>query len=104
MIIISDGDIIANQIHQGQPLELGLDKWTNQQYGNKTFLLNTVNYLLDDSGLIKLRSKTVDLQFLDKQKVIESRTTYQLINVVLPLLLLAIFGILFTFLRKRSYS
>ncbi len=104
MIIISDGDIIANQTHQGQPLELGLDKWTNQQYGNKTFLLNAVNYLLDDSGLIKLRSKTVDLQFLDKQKVIESRTTYQLINVVLPLLLLAIFGILFTFLRKRSYS
>ena len=104
MIIISDGDIIANQIHQGQPLELGLDKWTNQQYGNKTFLLNTVNYLLDDSGLIKLRSKTVDLQFLDKQKVIENRTTYQLINVVLPLLFLAIFGVLFTFLRKRSYS
>ena len=104
MIIISDGDIIANQIHQGQPLELGLDKWTNQQYGNKTFLLNAVNYLLDDSGLIKLRSKTIDLQFLDKQKVVANKMVYQVINVILPLLVLAIFGFIFTFFRKRAYS
>jgi gliding-associated putative ABC transporter substrate-binding component GldG len=104
MILISDGDIIANQVHQGQPLELGLDKWTNQLYGNKTFLLNTVNYLLDDSGLIELRSKTIDLQFLDKQKVVENRFYWQVINVLLPLILLALFGFVFTFLRKRKYS
>ena len=104
MILIADGDIIANQVLQGQPLELGLDKWTNQLYGNKTFLLNTVNYLLDDSGLIELRSKTIDLQFLDKQKVVENRTYWQVVNVLLPLILLGLFGFLFTFLRKRKYS
>ncbi len=104
MVLISDGDIIANQTHEGQPLELGLDKWTNQQYGNKTFLLNTVNYLLDDSGLIKLRSKTIDLQFLDKQKVISNRTKWQLINVLAPLILLGLFGVIFSFLRRRRYS
>ena len=104
LILISDGDIIANQIHQGKPLELGLDKWTNQQYGNKTFLLNAVNYLLDDSGLIKLRSKKIDLQFLDKQKVVSEKSKYQLINVLLPLMVLSIFGFIFTLLRKRKYS
>ncbi len=104
MIVISDGDIIANQIHQGQPLELGLDKWTNQQYGNKTFLLNAVNYLLDDSGLIELRSKTIELQFLDKQKVITNRTKWQLINVLAPIILLGLFGFTFSILRKRRYS
>jgi gliding-associated putative ABC transporter substrate-binding component GldG len=104
MILISDGDIIANQVHQGQPLELGLDKWTNQLYGNKTFLLNTVNYLLDDSGLIELRSKTIDLQFLDKQKVIGNRLYWQVVNVLLPLIILGLFGFIFTFLRKRKYS
>ncbi len=104
MILISDGDIIANQVHQGQPLELGLDKWTNQQYGNKTFLLNAVNYLLDDSGLIKLRSKTIDLQFFDKQKVIANRTKWQFINVLVPIILLGLFGVTFSFLRKRRYS
>ncbi len=104
MILISDGDIIANQVHQGQPLELGLDKWTNQQYGNKTFLLNAVNYLLDDSGLIELRSKTIELQFLDKQKVIANRTKWQFINVLAPVIILGLFGLIFTFLRKRRYS
>ena len=104
MILISDGDIIANQVHQGQPLELGLDKWTNQLYGNKNFLLNTVNYLLDDSGLIELRSKTIDLQFLDKQKVVDNKLYWQVINVLLPLIILGLFGFVFTFLRKRKYS
>ena len=104
MVLISDGDIIANQIHQGQPLELGVDKWTNQHYGNATFLLNTVNYLLDDSGLIKLRSKTIDLQFLDKQKVFENKTYWQILNVLTPLLALGLFGFIFSYLRKKRYS
>ena len=104
MVIIADGDIIANQVHQGQPLELGLDKWTSQRYGNSTLLLNTVNYLLDDSGLINLRSKTVNLQFLDKQKAFAEKTKWQLINVILPLVLLTLFGFIFTFLRRKKYS
>lgn len=104
MIVIADGDIIANQVHQGQPLELGLDKWTNLNYGNATFLLNAVNYLLDDSGLINLRSKSIKLQFLDKQKAFAEKTKWQLINVVLPLVILALFGLIFSFLRRKKYS
>lgn len=104
MVLISDGDFIANQVHQGQPLELGLDKWTNLRFGNSDFLLNTVNYLLDDSGLINLRSKTLKLQFLDKQKAFEERSFWQTINVVAPLALLGVFGFIFTFIRKKKYQ
>ncbi len=104
IIVIADGDIIANQVHQGQPLELGVDKWTNMKYGNATFLLNAVNYLLDDSGLVNLRSKTLKLQFLDKQKAFAEQTKWQLINLVFPLLILTLFGFLFWFFRKRKYS
>ncbi|NNC69306.1 MAG: gliding motility-associated ABC transporter substrate-binding protein GldG, partial [Flavobacteriaceae bacterium] len=103
MIIIADGDIIANQVHQGQPIDLGLDKWTNLRYGNSSFLLNAVNYLLDDSGLINLRSKTLKLQFLDKQKAFEEKTKWQLINVLLPFIVLAIFGLIFTLWRRKKY-
>jgi len=104
MVIISDGDIIANQVFQGSPLDLGLDKWTKIRYGNAPFLMNTINYMLDDSGLVNLRSKNIQLQFLDKQKAFKERTFWQLINVVTPLVLLAIFGFMYTFLRKRKYS
>ncbi|MCF6350561.1 MAG: gliding motility-associated ABC transporter substrate-binding protein GldG [Flavobacteriaceae bacterium] len=104
MIVIADGDIIKNQIHQGEPLDLGIDKWTGQRYGNKDFLLNAVNYLLDDNGLLALRSKNIQLQFLDKEKAFKERNYWQFITVVLPLLILGIFGFLFTYFRKKKYA
>ena len=104
MIVISDGDIIKNQLDKGVPLELGFDKWTNQLYGNKEFLMNCVNYLLDDNGLINIRSKDVDLPLLNKEEVYKNYTMAQMITVGLPIVILAIFGFLFTFLRKRKYS
>nr|WP_324208276.1 gliding motility-associated ABC transporter substrate-binding protein GldG [Flavobacterium sp.] len=104
MIVISDGDVIKNQLDKGAPLELGFDKWTNQLYGNKEFLMNCVNYLLDDNGLINIRSKDVDLPLLNKEEVYKNYTMAQMITVGLPIVLLAIFGFLFTFLRKRKYS
>jgi gliding-associated putative ABC transporter substrate-binding component GldG len=104
MIVIADGDVIKNQLDKGMPLELGFDKWTNQLYGNKEFLLNCVNYLLDDNGLINIRSNDVDLPLLNKEEVYANYNSAQLITVGVPLLILALFGFLFTFLRKKKYS
>ncbi|MBK8600522.1 MAG: gliding motility-associated ABC transporter substrate-binding protein GldG [Flavobacterium sp.] len=105
MIVIADGDIIRNQLDKNfQPLELGYDKWTNILYGNKEFLMNCVNYLLDDNGLINIRSKEVNLPLLDKEKVYQEYSFIQGITVGLPIVILAIFGFLFTYLRKRKYG
>ncbi|QXP70549.1 gliding motility-associated ABC transporter substrate-binding protein GldG [Polaribacter sp. R2A056_3_33] len=104
MVVISDGDIGKNQILKKQPFDLNRDKWTNQQFGNKDFLLNTVDYLLDDAGLIQLRNKTLQIRILDKQKAFKERTFWQFLNVVLPLILLFTFGFVFNYLRKRKYS
>ncbi|MDP3314053.1 gliding motility-associated ABC transporter substrate-binding protein GldG [Lutibacter sp.] len=104
LIVIADGDIIANAISKGVPLPLGIDKWTNQQYGNKDFLLNSVNYLLDDNGLINIRSKTVKINFLDKEKTYQQAFKWQAINILVPLLILVVFGVLFTFIKKKKYQ
>ena len=105
MIVISDGDVIRNQFDKNyQPLELGYDKWTNNMYANKEFMLNCVNYLLDDNGLINIRSKEVNLPILDKEKVYENYTYSQVLTVGLPIVVLGIFGLVFGFLRKRKYS
>jgi ABC-2 type transport system permease protein len=103
MIVISDGDVAKNQILKGKPTDLSRDKWTNQQFGNKDFLLNAVDYLLDDTGLIELRNKTLKINILDKQKAFKERFFWQFINIVLPLLLLFTFGVVFNYLRKRKY-
>ncbi|MEZ4875869.1 MAG: gliding motility-associated ABC transporter substrate-binding protein GldG [Flavobacteriaceae bacterium] len=104
MVVISDGDVIKNQLDRGRPLELGFDKWTNSFYGNKEFLLNTVNYLLEDNGLINIRTKKIAIPFLDPQKTAEKRSQWQLLNLLLPLALLALFGFFFHHFRKRRYG
>ena len=105
MVVISDGDVIKNQLDKnGIPLELGYDKWTNNMYANKEFMMNCVNYLLDDNGLINIRSKEVDLPILDKEKVYDNYTQTQIITIGVPILILLVFGVIFTFIRKRKYS
>ena len=105
MIVISDGDVIKNQLDKNlHPLELGYDKWTNNLYANKEFMMNCVNYLLDDNGLINIRSKEVNLPILDKEKVYASYTKSQVITVAIPIVILLLFGVVFAILRKRKYS
>ncbi len=104
MIIISDGDVIKNQIRNGRPLELGYDKWTNSSYGNKEFLVNCINYLLDDNGLINIRNKKVSIPLLDTEKIIEHKTKWQLLNIGVPVLLTLVLGIFFNFHRKRKFA
>ena len=104
MIVVADGDLIKNDLDKnGRPLELGFDKFTFKEYGNKEFLLNAVNYLLDDTGLINIRSKTVNLPALDLQRANNERTFWQGLMLGLPLAVLAVFAIVFTYLRKRRY-
>lgn len=104
MLVISDGDLIKNQIKNGRPLELGYDKWTNNYYGNKEFLLNSINYLLDDNGLINIRNKKVAIPFLDSKKITEQKTKWQLLNIGLPVALTLLFGLVFNYYRKRKYG
>lgn len=104
MIVIADGDIINYTYVNKKPLMNGIDQWTQQVYGNKDFLMNAVNYLLDDTGLINIRGKNVELALLDEKKVSENYTFTQFLTVGLPILILAIFGLVFTYLRRRAYS
>ncbi len=104
MIVVADGDVAKNQIDEnGLPMETGYDKWTNNLYGNKEFVLNSINYLLDDSGLIQIRTKDVKLPLLNKQLVYTDYFKIQLCMIGIPLLILLIFGILFYYIRKKMY-
>ncbi|MBE7653100.1 gliding motility-associated ABC transporter substrate-binding protein GldG [Tenacibaculum finnmarkense] len=104
MVVIADGDVARNQILKGKPHDLALDKWTGEQFGNKEFLINTIDYLLDDTGLINLRNKTVQINLLNKKKAYTQKRFWQFINIGIPLLLLALFGFGFRYFRKKKYG
>jgi len=104
LMVIGDGDLIANQVQGGRPLELGYDKWTNNFYGNKEFLINAMNYLLDDTGLINIRNKRVAIPLMDPEKIAAAKTRWQLMNIGIPLGIILILGGLFNWYRRRSYA
>lgn len=108
MIVIADGDVIRNDV-QGYGenmniLPLGLDKYMNQQFGNKDLILNSINYLTDDDGWMSLRNREIKMRLLNKPTIVGLRKFWQTSNILLPLLLLGIFGIAFYFIRKRRYT
>lgn len=106
VIVFSDGDIFKNQINSsdGSPYPLGFDRYTQQQYANKSLLLNAVDYLSDDSGIIGLRNKEIKLRLLDRAKIRQEKTFWQLINIGLPIILLIVCGIFQHYYRIRKYT
>jgi len=106
MVVVSDGDVIRNDYRKSNEsaMPLGYDRYTGQTYGNKNFILNVVDYLCDESGLITVRSKEIKLRLLDKNLIKNSKTTWQLINTVLPLILILVFGVVKGQLRKRKFA
>ncbi|MES2514127.1 MAG: gliding motility-associated ABC transporter substrate-binding protein GldG [Bacteroidota bacterium] len=106
MIIVTDGDIAKNEYQRssGMIYPVGYDIFSKQQFANKTFLLNCMNYLLDDEGLINLRSREVKLRLLDKKKITTQVGKWKLTNVGLPLLIIVCFGLIQYYIRKKKYS
>ncbi|MEQ8239575.1 MAG: gliding motility-associated ABC transporter substrate-binding protein GldG [Cyclobacteriaceae bacterium] len=106
VIVISDGDLIRNDLNveDGTPLALGVEPYTQTTYGNEDLIMNLIDYLVDDFGLVETKSKEIKIRPLDKIKVKEQRTWLQFINVGLPILLIILFGIVKAFYRKKKNS
>lgn len=106
MVVVADGDIIKNQIDisNGYPLPLGYDQFTRKTFGNKDFILNVLNYLCDDSGLISVRSRELKLRSLDMTLIAKQRLFWQVLNTLLPVLLIVTFAVAKYRIRKRKYA
>ena len=105
MIVVSDGDIMRNHINpDGTYLPCGFDQYPNQQFGNKTFLLNAINYLCDDMSLTTIRSRALEIRLLDRKKAESERSKWQIINVAIPIGLIILFGLINAYLRKKRYA
>ena len=106
LVVIADGDLARNDVNPRtrQPQQLGFDPFSKYTFANQELLLNVVNYLVNGDGLITARNKEVKIRPLDKEKIRTERTTWQVINLAIPLVLLVLYGSARAFLRKRKYA
>ncbi len=107
MIVVSDADVVKNPVNLAnkQYYPLGFDKYAKKIiYGNKEFLLNAINYLMNDASLISVRSREIKLRKLNEELLLKNKTNYQVLNIVLPLLLIVVFAVVILTLRRRKYA
>lgn len=106
MIVVADGDIIRNQIDvkRKTPLPLGYDQYTGNTYANKEFIENCISYLVDGEGLIDIRSRELKVRLLDTTKIAQHRPMWQIINTLVPIVLIIALGFVLAIIRKKKYS
>jgi len=108
MIVVADADIIRNEVTRvglnESPRPLGEDKYTGQIFGNRDFLINCLNYLVDNNGIMELRSRELKLRLLNVAKIKTERLKWQLINMTGPILMVVLSGLLFSYFRRKNYT
>ena len=106
--VIADADIIRNEVKRSgineTHLPLGQDKYTGQVYGNKDFLINCLNWLVDKNGIMELRSRELKLRLLNNQMIKSEKLKWQLINILGPVLVVVLSGLLYSYFRKMRYT
>lgn len=105
MLVVADGDVASNDLDANDvPLALGYDKYSRKLFANKDFLLNSLEYMVDDNNLIEARNREIKMRLLDKAKVLNERGFWQFITLAMPLLVIAIFGVIYNNRRKAKYT
>jgi ABC-2 type transport system permease protein len=115
MIVIADGDIGLNYVKKstGEVYPLGFDRETGRQFANKKFLMNCFDFMFDESGLIDIRTKEINMRLLNRPLInapkndsqwVKEKTFWQLFNTILPVLMVFLFGVINFFIRKYKYT
>ncbi len=104
-IIVSDADLVTNAVsNTAGPLPMGELPLESYRFANREFFLNSVDYMVSNSGIFESRNKDFTLRLLDKKKIQEQRTQWQFINIVVPIVLIVLFGLGFQYFRKNKYA
>ncbi len=104
MIVISDGDIIANDTAKGNAMPLGYDRFTRNTFGNKSFFQNCIDFLCDDSNLMQVRNKVFKLRLIDPNVMEKDNQVLKILNAGVPVLLIVFFGVVKTYTRRKKYN
>ena len=104
-IVMSDADIVTNAVSSTSgPLPMGEVPFEDYRFANREFFLNCIDYLVSNNSIFQSRNKDFTLRLLDKKKVEAQRTTWQFVNIVVPIVVILLFGVIYQWRRKQRYS
>ncbi|MFY8034565.1 MAG: Gldg family protein, partial [Flexibacteraceae bacterium] len=106
VLVVADGDFVRNDFstRTGQTYPLGFDRFAQVQFANKEFVMNCLNYMLDEKGLIVAKSKDIKLRPLDRPRIAKQKGTWQFANIAVPVIIILIFGAVRLNIRKRRFT
>lgn len=113
MIVISDGDVLKNALWRGMPMQLGENKYSvrpdnpdgkPKTYANQTFLMNAMDYLLGDEDFLALRNRKLEIPLLSETTVLQEKSTWQMMNLIIPICIIALLGGIGFWIRKKKYA
>jgi gliding-associated putative ABC transporter substrate-binding component GldG len=104
-IVVSDADIVTNAVsNTNGPMAMGMLPMENYRFANREFFLNSVDYLVSNSKIFESRNKDFTLRLLDKTKVQEQKTFWQLVNIGGSILIVILIGLIAQWRRKKNYA
>lgn len=105
MVVIANAEIAMNSVSKTEgPLPMGMNPYTKYKYANSEFIMNSLEYIVDNSGIMEARGKDFTLRLLDKKKLEENKSTWQLVNIGLPIFVILIFGLIYQLIRNRKFQ
>jgi len=106
LLLIADGDIARNDVNPrtGMPQMLGFDPFEETTFGNEDLLMNALHYMINEQGLITARNKEIAIRPLDRVKIAEQRRLWQFVNLILPVIVIVLFGVIRNYSRKRRFT
>jgi ABC-2 type transport system permease protein len=108
MLIVADGDLIRNNVKETPKgiliSPVGADKYSSQIFGNKEFILNVVEYIGEENNLMQLRTREIKLRLLDKNEIRDNKTYWQLVNTLVPIMVVVLAALVFVYYRKKKYA
>ncbi|MBS9523968.1 gliding motility-associated ABC transporter substrate-binding protein GldG [Litoribacter alkaliphilus] len=106
VVVIGDSQVFKSDfdLNSREPVPLGMDPFTGSEYANRLFLQNMVSYLIEPDGIIATRTKQFQIRPLNKVKIRNQKTFWQVMNIGGPVLLICLIGLVKVYLRKKQYG
>ncbi len=110
IIVVADGDMLLNAVVKGnEPIPMGMNPYTFSTqrqfpFANREFVQSCLDYLINENDLSEAKGKDYVIRLLNTKKVTEQKNFWQLINIVLPVLIVILFAVVFQWIRRRKYS